>query len=771
MQPESDKQHCISDPLQDSEALLRAMIENLPGGAAFVVDPDLRYRLAEGEALSAAGFKPEDLVGHTIFEVLPPDLATSYQVLYRKGLAGEPFEHEHNAHDRFYISRGTPLRSANGEVYAVLVVSYDITERRQAEAAVAADLEDTQRLRELGARLVTEDDIQTLYQEIVTAAIALTRADAGSVQILDEATQELVMLANQGAGQKLTEHFYRVNVGSNTPCGLALTTGTRTFIDFDVPQSEDPHGSMRMHVEEGYLSAQSTPLISRSGKAIGMVSTHWRKHHRPSDRELRFLDLLARQAADLIEQRQAKVALRESEAKYRSLFDSMNEGLAINELVRDESGRAVDARYLELNPAYERQTGFDRSSTLGRLASEVFPDYYRPWLEIIERVVRTGQPERFEHFVADNQKWFVFNVNPFDGADGFTVFYDDITDRKHRERHLTFLADIEIEFASLTSSEEIAKIAGERIAEHFHLSHCLLVEIDEQMNVATVFHDHKAADLPSLVGDYVIQDFHTEAEAEQLAAGQPLVINDALSERHSEENAARFEALGNRSLVTAPYVRDGRWKFALSAQDREPRWWREDEIEFLQELAMRVSLRIERARTETSLRESEDKYRSLFTTMEQGFCIIEKVETAAGQPSDFRYLTANPAFEHHTGMHDVVGRTIRELVPDAEQQIMDIYDAVVRTGQPQQFEEYVSALDLWIDAEVFPAQMPGQIAVLFSNVSERKRAEAQLRRAAEMDAFRVKLSDALRSLTDPVEIQAVAMRVLGEHLQVDRVLS
>ncbi|MBD1997844.1 PAS domain-containing protein [Leptolyngbya sp. FACHB-541] len=118
MQLDNDKQHCISDPLQDSEVLLRAMVENLLGRAAFVVDSDLRYRLAEGEALSTAGFKPEDLVGKTIFEVLPPDLAASYEGLYRKGLAGEPFEHDHNAHDRFYISRGTPLRSANGSVYA-----------------------------------------------------------------------------------------------------------------------------------------------------------------------------------------------------------------------------------------------------------------------------------------------------------------------------------------------------------------------------------------------------------------------------------------------------------------------------------------------------------------------------------------------------------------------------------------------------------------------------------------------------------------------------
>ncbi|MBD2246946.1 GAF domain-containing protein [Nostoc sp. FACHB-888] len=399
----------------------------------------------------------------------------------------------------------------------------DIIDRKQALSAIESDLKDTQLLHELSARLVIEGDIQTLYQEIVAAAIALTRADAGSIQILDEATQELVMLANQGAGQKLTEHFYRVNAGSNTPCGIALTTGKRTFVDFDVPESEDPHGSMRLHREEGYLSAQSTPLITRSGKAIGMFSTHWCKHHRPSDREVRFLDLLARQAADLIEQRQAQVALRESEAKYRSLFESMNEGLAINELVRDESGCAVDARYLELNPAYERQTGFDRSSTLGRLASEVFPNYYRSWLEIVERVVRTGQPERFEHFVPDNDKWFVFQVTPFVGADGFSVLYDDITERKRREANLVFLASIENEFANLTLSSEIANVAGDRIAAHFNLSHCLLVEIDEQETVARVFHDHKAADLPSLVGDYVIQDFHTQAEAEQLAAGQPLV--------------------------------------------------------------------------------------------------------------------------------------------------------------------------------------------------------------------------------------------------------
>jgi signal transduction histidine kinase/PAS domain-containing protein len=183
-------------------------------------------------------------------------------------------------------------------------------ERARAEAKVVADLEDTQLLGELSARLVTEGDMQTLYREILSVAIALTRADGGTMQVIDNATQDLSLLASQGFKDHILEHFFRVNASSNTSCGIALRNGVRAFVDFDVPD-EDPDGSLQMLVSAGYLSAQSTPLISRSGKIIGMVTTHWREHRRSSDRELRFLDLLARQAADAIEQRHLEVEREE----------------------------------------------------------------------------------------------------------------------------------------------------------------------------------------------------------------------------------------------------------------------------------------------------------------------------------------------------------------------------------------------------------------------------------------------------------------------------
>src|SRR6185295_7421884 len=98
---------------------------------------------------------------------------------------------------------------------------------------------------------------------------------------------------------------------SHSPCGIALATGKRAIVNFDAPNRPDPDGSNRLHLEAGYRSAQSTPLISRTGRPIGILSTHWHAHHTPSERESRFLDLLARQAADAIERKEAAEVLRE----------------------------------------------------------------------------------------------------------------------------------------------------------------------------------------------------------------------------------------------------------------------------------------------------------------------------------------------------------------------------------------------------------------------------------------------------------------------------
>ena len=192
----------------------------------------------------------------------------------------------------------------------------------------ADDLRDTQLLVELSGRLITESHASVLYQEILKTAIALTKANAGTLQILDRHANELVLLATHGFERNATDHFARVSAGSNTTCGIALKNNQRTFIDFDDPNHDDPDGSMRLHIDAGYLSAQSTPLVTREGETIGMVSTHWHEHHhRAAERELHFIDLLARLAADLIDQHRNEDALRQRVGEGRLELYKVNETL------------------------------------------------------------------------------------------------------------------------------------------------------------------------------------------------------------------------------------------------------------------------------------------------------------------------------------------------------------------------------------------------------------------------------------------------------------
>ncbi|NJO80324.1 MAG: PAS domain S-box protein [Cyanobacteria bacterium RM1_2_2] len=138
--------------LRQSEARLRMVANKLPNGAVFIVDHELRYQLAEGRALEEAGMTSEDFVGKTLWDALDPVLSAHYEPYYRQSLAGKPFSLEHHSHGRYYISHGTPLNNERGEIDAVLVVSYDITDRKQAEAALRQS-EEQLRLATEGANL------------------------------------------------------------------------------------------------------------------------------------------------------------------------------------------------------------------------------------------------------------------------------------------------------------------------------------------------------------------------------------------------------------------------------------------------------------------------------------------------------------------------------------------------------------------------------------------------------------------------------------------
>jgi PAS domain S-box-containing protein len=160
-----------------------------------------------------------------------------------------------------------------------------------------------------------------------------------------------------------------------------------------------------------------------------------------------------------------------------------------------------------------------------------------------------------------------------------------------------------------------------------------------------------------------------------------------------------------------------------------------------------------RKRAEESLRQSEARYRTLFESIDEGFCIVE-VLFEGDRPVDYRFLEVNPAFEQHTGLLDAVGRRMRDLVPEHEGHWFEIYGGVARTGEPVRFQNPANALGRFYDVYAFRVGLPEQrrVAILFNDITESKRAEEALREAdRRKDEFLAVLSHELRNPLAPIK--------------------
>jgi PAS domain S-box-containing protein len=161
----------------------------------------------------------------------------------------------------------------------------------------------------------------------------------------------------------------------------------------------------------------------------------------------------------------------------------------------------------------------------------------------------------------------------------------------------------------------------------------------------------------------------------------------------------------------------------------------------------------ERKRTEEALRASEAKYRTLFESIDEGFCIAEVIFDERDAPVDYRFLEVNPAFERQTGLTGAQGRTMRELVPDHEEHWFEIYGRIARTGEPARFELPAAELHRWYDVYAWRYGEPErrQVAVLFNDITARKQGEVALRESAQRkDEFLAMLSHELRNPLAPI---------------------
>jgi PAS domain S-box-containing protein len=191
-----------------------------------------------------------------------------------------------------------------------------------------------------------------------------------------------------------------------------------------------------------------------------------------------------------------------------------------------------------------------------------------------------------------------------------------------------------------------------------------------------------------------------------------------------------YTAVQIAAHINIPLLKNGGFVAGLSVHSTTPRTWTLDEIALVEEVAERTWAAVERARAEADLRQSEEKYRTLFDSIDEGFAVCQMIFDQQGQPYDYRFLQVNPAFAKLTGLFEAVGKTALELLPNLDKEPwIEIYGKVVQTGEAVRFEQHSPLLNRWFDVNAFCVDEPQDhcFALLFSEISDRKQIEAALR--------------------------------------------
>ena len=385
-----------------------------------------------------------------------------------------------------------------------------------------------------------------------------------------------------------------------------------------------------------------------------------------------------------------------------------------------------------LNRQAEHVLGHRRAEVLGRTLWSVYPGLAGSEFEaLFRRAARDRVDASITSFYPDHGRWYEVHVYP--AVNGLSVYFRDVSERVHADE-------------SIRASELRFRLMADSIPQMVWISDAAgRVEFSNQQ-----WRTYTGVPADSPAAGQVAHDFiHPDDAAPTLLAWE------------WARQAGRVFNIEHRIRAASGQYR---WFLARAEPQRDPhsgaivRWFGTSTDVHDRKLA------------EAALKKSEARYRSLFESIDEGFCIIDMLFDADGMACDYRFSEINPMFEQQTGLRDVVGKTMLELAPQHERHWFDIYGQVALSGIPIRFENEAKALDRWFDVYAFRIDETAErrVAVLFKDITERRRIEHDLRQAnLRKDEFLAMLAHELRNPLAPISAAAELLR-LG-HLDEARV--
>jgi PAS domain S-box-containing protein len=416
---------------QRCEEKLRLETRNILDGldeAFMMVDGDWCITYLNAAAESVIGLSRAHLLKSNYWKVFSAMRGTLIELEYRRAMSSRlPVQFEHYDVRKHSWAEMNARPTEDG---GLLLSARDITERKRAQESqerLHMELQAASQLQELGARLLEMPDMDSAMREALSGSIAILHAAMGVIQLYKPQAHTLELAADQGLQKDFVARFHSTNRGDASPMSQVAVTGQRLMIQ-DVLADGVFAASYPHLIPASVRSCLFTPLPGRKGNILGVLSLFFREARHPCDRELRLLDLYARQVGGLLERMHVEAELRASKDNMGLMLNSITDGL----LILDH-----DARFLYFNAAARKllaERGVDAEELIGKkYLAEVFREASNDEFgQGFRRAMSQRIPVEVEDYYAPFDHWYLIRYFPMN-QNGLAMAIQDTTERRRIE--------------------------------------------------------------------------------------------------------------------------------------------------------------------------------------------------------------------------------------------------------------------------------------------------------------------------------------------------
>ncbi len=331
---------------------------------------------------------------------------------------------------------------------------------------------------------------------LIKQGMETMQAQSGLIYLLDDSGQMLKILHAIGFKKRELNHWNNMPITAPIHLADAVRTGNVIFIE-SIEEGKIRYPlTIKIAQASENTSFAAAPLVIDK-KIIGVLCLSFSSSKKFSEEDRLFIQALGRQCAQALERVQAESIVQRSEEKYRTLFNSLEDGACLIEALFNKEGFSYDYRFLAVNDAWEKQVGI--TNLVGKTAGEVYPDRddRQWWCDLHAKVAQTGKRKRFEHFDDESQKWYRVVMNRVYDNEKHLVFvvFKDITDIKEQQKQKD-------EFLSMAAHEIKTPVTSIKAYAQILQKH-LANNVDEKSTYFLQNINTQVEKLVTLVGDFL----------------------------------------------------------------------------------------------------------------------------------------------------------------------------------------------------------------------------------------------------------------------------